>query len=49
MTESNDEAKLGKPGANELLRTIDWKQGLIIAMGIPILIVPSLCDLSVNL
>ena len=36
-------------GTYELLRTIDWKQGLIIAMGIPILIVPSLCDLSLNL
>jgi amino acid transporter len=34
---------------HELVRSIDWKQGLIIAMGIPILIVPSLCDLSVNL
>ena len=34
---------------NELVRSIDWKQGLIIAMGIPILIVPSLCDLSVTL
>lgn len=34
---------------NTLVRSIDWKQGLIIAMGIPILIVPSLCDLSVNL
>ena len=36
-------------GTYELLRTIDWKQGLIIAMGIPILIVPSLCDLSLSL
>lgn len=35
--------------SHELVRSIDWKQGLIIAMGIPILIVPSLCDLSVNL
>ena len=34
---------------NELVRSIDWKQGLIIAMGIPILIVPSLYDLSVTL
>ena len=34
---------------NELVRSIDWKQGLIIAMGIPILIVPSLCDLSITL
>lgn len=35
--------------SNQLVRSIDWKQGLIIAMGIPILIVPSLCDLSVTL
>jgi amino acid transporter len=35
--------------STELLRAIDWKQGLIIAMGIPILIVPSLCDLSMDL
>jgi len=35
--------------SHELVRSIDWKQGLIIAMGIPILIVPSLCDLSYNL
>ena len=34
---------------NQLVRSIDWKQGLIIAMGIPILIVPSLCDLSMTL
>ena len=35
--------------SNQLVRSIDWKQGLIIAMGIPILIVPSLCDLSITL
>lgn len=34
---------------DELVRSINWKQGLIIAMGIPILIVPSLCDLSLTL
>ncbi len=32
--------------ANDLVKTIDWKQGLIIAMGVPILILPSLFDLS---
>ena len=37
------------PAQNQLQRSIDWKQGLIIAMGIPILIVPSLCDLSMDL
>ena len=39
----------GSGSGYELVRNIDWKQGLIIAMGIPILIVPSLCDLSVSL
>ncbi len=34
---------------NDLVPSIDWKQGLIIAMGIPILIMPSLYDLSVSL
>ncbi len=32
--------------ANGLAKTIDWKQGLIIAMGVPILILPSLYDLN---
>lgn len=47
----SDEVKAAAaPVSNDtLVRSIDWKQGLIIAMGIPILIVPSLCDLSVNL
>lgn len=31
---------------NELVKSIDWKQGLIIAMGVPILILPSLYDLA---
>jgi amino acid transporter len=34
---------------SDLVPSINWKQGLIIAMGIPILIVPSLFDLSVSL
>ena len=29
-----------------LVKSINWKQGVIIAMGVPILIVPSLADLS---
>ena len=29
-----------------LERSIDWKQGVIIAMGVPILILPSLYDLD---
>ena len=45
---------MGNSGENvasvdEARKGIDWKQGLIIAMGIPILIVPSLCDLSMDL
>ena len=45
----SEEANTTAGVTNELVRSIDWKQGLIIAMGIPILIVPSLCDLSVTL
>ena len=45
----SEEASNQPAVTNELVRSIDWKQGLIIAMGIPILIVPSLCDLSVTL
>lgn len=47
----SDEVKaaVASTSCDTLVRSIDWKQGLIIAMGIPILIVPSLCDLSVNL
>ncbi len=47
MSNENETASGGS--SNQLVRSIDWKQGLIIAMGIPILIVPSLCDLSVTL
>ena len=44
------ESQAGNKGSDcELVRNIDWKQGLIIAMGIPILIVPSLGDLSITL
>lgn len=32
-----------------LVKSINWKQGVIIAMGVPILIVPSIADLSVTL
>ena len=45
----SEEASTSAGVTNELVRSIDWKQGLIIAMGIPILIVPSLCDLSITL
>lgn len=31
---------------NTLVKTIDWKQGLIIAMGVPILILPSIYDIA---
>lgn len=46
---SNENENAGGAASNQLVRSIDWKQGLIIAMGIPILIVPSLSDLSVTL
>lgn len=47
MTENK--AASGASSGDTLVRSIDWKQGLIIAMGIPILIVPSLADLSETL
>lgn len=43
------EVKQTADNSHELARSIDWKQGLVIAMGIPILILPSLYDLSGNL
>ena len=44
----NENANVAETGS-DLVRSIDWKQGLIIAMGIPILIVPSLFDMSFSL
>lgn len=32
--------------ANKLVKSIDWKQGLIIALGVPVLILPSLYDIA---
>lgn len=29
-----------------LVRNLTWKQGLIVAMGVPILIIPSMADVS---
>ena len=46
---TNDESPANTGSGNDLVPSIDWKQGLIIAMGIPILIMPSLYDLSVSL
>lgn len=45
--ETNPTSQQGS--GSDLVPSINWKQGLIIAMGIPILIVPSLFDLSVSL
>lgn len=59
MTEDNAATKGGGgatvgAGVNDsqtphLTRSIDWKQGVIIAMGVPILILPSIYDLSINI
>ena len=38
----SDEAKEGKAGKNDYRRTIDWKHGFAIGMGIPILVLPSI-------
>ena len=32
-----------------MARTLTWKQGLIVAMGVPILIMPSIADMSIPL
>ncbi len=36
------ETESKKGNSNELQRTIDWKQGLMIAVGVPLLILPSI-------
>ncbi len=46
---TSDESPVNANTGNDLVPSIDWKQGLIIAMGIPILIMPSLYDLSYSL
>jgi amino acid transporter len=45
---SDDEIKTADAGEcnTSLVRTISWKQGCIIAMGVPILILPSLYDVT---
>ena len=43
MSESDNETQ---SGAGQLARTLTWKQGLIVAMGVPILIMPSIADMS---
>jgi len=32
--------------ANELKRSVSWKQGMFIALGVPLLILPSIYDVS---
>lgn len=32
--------------SSSLVRNVDWKQGMFIALGVPLLILPSLCDVS---
>ena len=43
MSETGKEVQ---EGAGQLARTLTWKQGLIVAMGVPILIIPSVADVS---
>lgn len=38
----NDDKTGSNAGVNELVRSIDWKQGLAIAIGVPLLILPSI-------
>ncbi|MBR2093539.1 MAG: amino acid permease, partial [Candidatus Methanomethylophilaceae archaeon] len=42
MTENGMESQ----ASTGLARTLTWKQGLIVAMGVPILIIPSVADVS---
>ena len=46
MSDNKTEAADTPSCAQALVRSIDWKQGCIIAMGVPILILPSLFDLT---
>ncbi len=46
MSEEDSFVSCQRRPANTLAKSIDWKQGLIIAMGVPILILPSLYDIS---
>ncbi len=42
----SDSDMASQGGAGALARTLTWKQGLIVAMGVPILIIPSIADVS---
>ena len=42
----SENTAIQESGSGELVKSIDWKQGLIIAMGVPILILPSIFDIS---
>jgi len=46
---SENETAVAGGGGSQLVRSISWKQGTIIAMGVPILILPSLYDITDSL
>ena len=47
LAEGNSHIFGGEFGADSgLVKSIDWKQGVIIAMGVPILILPGIYDIA---
>ena len=46
LAEGNSHAFSGFSSDTGLVKSIDWKQGMIIAMGVPILILPGIYDIA---
>lgn len=46
LAEGNSHSLGWNPGESGLVKSIDWKQGMIIAMGVPILILPGIYDIA---
>ncbi|MBE6524901.1 MAG: APC family permease [Thermoplasmata archaeon] len=46
LAEGNSHAFVGFSSDTGLVKSIDWKQGMIIAMGVPILILPGIYDIA---
>ncbi len=46
LAEGNSHALGGFSSETGLVKSIDWKQGMIIAMGVPILILPGIYDIA---
>lgn len=46
LAEGNSHAFVGFSSDTGLVKSIDWRQGMIIAMGVPILILPGIYDIA---